>query len=142
MILGMLLRIEEHLSVYGIDLEGIVVYKEGDYPDAMWDDVHDDVSLSYDNLLCTVDDVVPGTYETAKLSGVALKGNDAHNYVIAESLENVPLKDSNGYEYTIRNPIIHLEALDQFLVGDAELDQNEYIADGLREQFTMEGVLL
>ncbi|MBQ3128129.1 MAG: hypothetical protein IJC13_03700 [Clostridia bacterium] len=130
------------VGVYGIDLEGIVVYKEGDYPDAMWDDVHDDVSLSYDNLLCTVDDVVPGTYETAKLSGVALKGNDAHNYVIAESLENVPLKDSNGYEYTIRNPIIHLEALDQFLVGDAELDQNEYIADGLREQFTMEGVLL
>ena len=130
------------VGVYGIDLEGIVVYKEGDYPDAMWDDVHDDVSLSYNNLLCTVDDVVPGTYETAKLSSVALKGNDAHNYVIAESLENVPLKDSNGYEYTIRNPIIHLEALDQFLVGDAELDQNEYIADGLREQFTMEGVLL
>ena len=130
------------VGVYGIDLEGIVVYKEGDYPDAMWDDVHDDVSLSYDNLLCMVDDVVPGTYETAKLSGVALKGNDAHNYVIAESFENVPLIDSNGYEYTIRNPIIHLEALDQFLVGDAELDQNEYIADGLREQFTMEGVLL
>ncbi|MBO5420611.1 MAG: hypothetical protein J6A67_01550, partial [Clostridia bacterium] len=130
------------VGIIGLDLEGIVVYKEGDYPDAMWDDVHDDVSLSYDNLLCTVDDVVPGTYETAKLSGVALKGNDAHNYVIAESLENVPLIDSNGYEYTIRNPIIHLEALDQFLVGDAELDQNEYIADGLREQFTMEGVLL
>lgn len=130
------------VGIIGLDLEGIVVYKEGDYPDDMWDDIHDDVSLSYNNLLCTVDDVVPGTYETAKLSGVALEGNDANNYVIAESLENVPLKDSVGYAYTIITPIIHLEALDQFLVGDAELDQNEYVAEGLREQFTIEGVLL
>ena len=129
------------LDIYSVSLDGVVVYDEGDY-DGEWDDVRDDVKLVYDDLVYTLEDVVPGYYDTVNVSGVTITGSDASNYGIAESFEDVPLLDSMGYDFKIHNATVLIDVHDQLLTGDQEIDQNGYSIDGLEEQFTIEGISL
>lgn len=129
------------LNVGSVSLDGIVVYDEGDYS-GEWDDVRDEVKLVYENMVYTFDGIVPGTYSSVDVSGVSITGNDAANYVIAESFEDVPLLDSDGHEFQIYNQMIWITAHDQLLVGEQEIDQNGYSIEGLEKQFTIEGITL
>lgn len=130
------------LNPASLYLDGVVVYSPGAY-DGEWDDVKDDVSVNRENITVTVEESIPGTYETADISGVTLKGNDAKNYTIAESFSGVPLKERGvGGTYPIREQQIFIDIFDQTLYGDAELNQEEVVVSGLDEKFTISDIEL
>ena len=131
------------IALRSFDLDGVVVYHAGQYA-GEWDDDRDDVHIVEDEqLVMTVADSVPGYYATAAITGIRLEGSDAGNYVIAESLDAVQLRNENGFEYEIRYRDVFVTIEDQNLVGtDAQVDQSKYILEGLDEQFTIEGIAL
>ena len=131
------------LALHSIKLDGVVVYYAGQY-DGEWDDDRDDVRIVEDKqLVLTVSDSVPGCYETVAVTGIRLKGSDAGNYVIAESIDSVPLRNESGFEYEIRYRDVFVTIEDQQLVGEnAQIDQSKYILEDLDEQFTIEGIVL
>lgn len=128
-------------QVNRVYLDGVVIYSTGQY-DGAWDDVADDVELVWENLTFTIEDVIPGTYETVDVTGVKLRGADAANYTIAESFADVALNNEYGRAFTIGNKTIWITPENQNLIGSAEVDQTAYVLEGLEEQFSITGVAL
>lgn len=130
------------LEALDLQLDGIVVYSEGYYAEE-WDDVRDDVDVDLSALTATAPDCVPGTYETASVTGIMLVGADAENYTVVEAHDSVPLKDWIGYDgLTIDTTSIWIFPEDQQLEGDEQPDQTAYTVEGLEEQFDITGIAL
>lgn len=130
------------IDIYGYDLDGVVVYSTGTSVEA-YDDVKDDVKLDVDALKLTVSDSIPGNYETGTLTGIKLVGKDIDNYFIAGDTAEVNLKLPVYYDDLITENTVFIEAHDQYLVGEEELDQTAYtMTEFDSSKFEITGVVL
>ena len=133
------------LTTFIPEVEGFIFYDEGSYvrPDVLdYDDVYDDVRVDPEKLTVTLPGVAPGAYTTATVTGITLTGEDAANYTLAETLENVPISDNWGDPFEIGKASITIISRDQNVEQGAEIDQNAYTVEGLPQNHEIRGVVL
>lgn len=92
----------------------------------------DDVYVDMDALTAKLPSADAGDYYKVNLSGLALVGGDAQNYVLASTTaENVSFKDYYGYDsyITVYPLYIYITAEDQTVALNGALDQTKYALD-------------
>lgn len=129
------------LDVSDYDLDGVVVYDYGSTA-YEYDDVKDNVWLDSDVLSVNLPAAVPGTYDTVRLTNVRLTGEDADNYIIAETIENAPLQSEYGYEFSVDCASVFIEAEDQFISENQQLDQTKFTVSDMPEGHLLSGITL